>query len=451
MPSRVSAIKDFPQPRDVKAFQEFLGIMNFYHRFIPNLASILRPVYQVINTSTPRQALVWTNEMTQSFFASKQALAEATMLVHPCTDCPIALTCDASDVAIGTVLEQYAHGRWYPLAFFSRQLRKPEIKYRTFDRELLGVHLATRHFRYMLEGRQFIIYTDQRPLVLAMSKATELQSARQQRHLSAILEFSTDIRHISGKKNVVADCLSRAVTDINAVSLGIDYTAMAAAQTSSADVQAYNKALTNLQITSTKLNDQGPELLCDISTGRARPIVPPDFRRSVFEAVHNLSHPGVKATVKLVSEKFVWHGLRRRLPEYCGYRYLLTIIDRNTRWLESIPIPNITTAECVQALVGGWISRFGIPEDLSSDRGSQFTLALRTEIARRIGVKVHRTTAFHPQANGMVERFHRTLKAALKARLTGNNWVGELPWVLLGLRTALREDLEYSSDTRPQT
>ncbi|GFN81500.1 Pol polyprotein [Plakobranchus ocellatus] len=83
---------------------------------------------------------------------------------------------------------------------------------------------------------------------------------------------------------------------------------MAAAQTSSADVQTYNRALTNLQITSTKLNDKGPELLCGISTGRARPIVPPDFRRSVFEAVHNLSHPGVKATVKLVSEKFVWHG-----------------------------------------------------------------------------------------------------------------------------------------------
>ncbi|GFN81501.1 Pol polyprotein [Plakobranchus ocellatus] len=162
MPSRVSAVKDFPQPRDVKALQEFLGIMNFYHRFIPNLASILRPLYQVIKTSKPRQALNWTNEMTQAFYASKQALAEATMLVHPCTDYPIALTCDASDMAIGAVLEQYAHGRWEPLAFFSRQLRKPEIKYSTFDRELLGVHLATRHFRYMLEGRQFTIYMDHR-------------------------------------------------------------------------------------------------------------------------------------------------------------------------------------------------------------------------------------------------------------------------------------------------
>ncbi|GFR99359.1 Pol polyprotein [Elysia marginata] len=214
-----------------------------------------------------------------------------------------------------------------------------------------------------------------------------------------------------------------------------------------------------------------------------------NFRRSVFEAVYNLSHPGVKATIRLVSEKFIWHGLRRQvstwvkechecqsskikkhtrapletftvpekrfshinidiagpLPESCGQRYLITIIDRNARWPEAIPIPNITSAECVQALVGGWISRFGIPQDILSHRGSQFTSALWTEIAKRLGVKVHRTTAFHPQANGMVERFHRTLKAALKARLTGNNWVEELPWVFLGLRTAPKEDLGYSS------
>ncbi|GFN84127.1 transposon ty3-g Gag-Pol polyprotein [Plakobranchus ocellatus] len=157
--------------------------------------------------------------MTQSFFASKQALAEAIMLVHPCTDCPIALTCDASDVVIGAVLEQYAHGRWEPLAFFSDNCVNQRLS-AVLSQRTPGC--PTRHFRYMLGGRQ----------------------------------FSTDIRHISEEKNVVADCLSRAVTDTNAVSLGIDYTAMAAAQSSSADVQAYSTALNNLQITRTKLNDQ---------------------------------------------------------------------------------------------------------------------------------------------------------------------------------------------------
>ena len=173
--------------------------------------------------------------MKQAFLNGKTALANSAMLIHPCTDCPLALTSDASDVAVGTILEQFNKSHWQPLAFFSRQLRKAEIKYNAFDRELLGVYLAIRHFRFMLEGRNFTIYTDQKPLVHAMAKTKELWSARQQRHLFAISEFSTDIAHVSGKNNIVADCLSSFRTT-NAVSLGIDYIAMARAQAASIDV-----------------------------------------------------------------------------------------------------------------------------------------------------------------------------------------------------------------------
>ncbi|KAK3792031.1 hypothetical protein RRG08_055298 [Elysia crispata] len=196
---------------------------------------------------------------------------------------------------------------------------------------------------------------------------------------------------------------------------------MAIAQAANIDVQACKTAFTCLEITNTRLNEQGPELVCDVSTGRPRPIVPPDFRRTVFDVVHNLSHPGVKATVKM------------------------TIIDRNTRWPEAIPLRGITTPECVHAHIPGWIARFGVPRDISSDRGSQFTSWLWSEIAARLGVKLHHTSVCHPQTNGMIERFHRTLKTALKACLTGPNWVEELPWVLLGLRATPKEDLGYSS------
>ena len=111
--------------------------------------------------------------MQQAFSKNKQALTKAIMLVHPDMNVPIALSCDASDIAVDAVLEQYQHGQWQPLAFFSRQLRTPEQKYSTFDRELLGIHLAVRHFRFMLEGRQFVIYTDHKPLVHAMAKSTD--------------------------------------------------------------------------------------------------------------------------------------------------------------------------------------------------------------------------------------------------------------------------------------
>ena len=91
--------------------------------------------------------------MEQGFIGTKEALANATMLHHPVQGALTALTTDASDTALGAVLEQKTGNDWKPLAFFSRQLCKPKRIYATFDREFLGIHLAIKHFRYFLEGR----------------------------------------------------------------------------------------------------------------------------------------------------------------------------------------------------------------------------------------------------------------------------------------------------------
>ena len=485
LPSKVKAIEDFPKPSTVKGLQEFLGMINFYHRFISHAASLLLPLHCALQKSTPRQVLSWTAEMDNAFTSIKAALSEATMLSHPEPEAHISLTSDASEQAVGAVLEQYVQGVWQPLAFFSKRLRPPEKKYSTFDRELLGLYLAIRHFRFFLEGRPFTAYTDHKPLVGAMSKLSDPCTARQQRHLAFVSEFSTDIRHVSGKSNVVADYLSRAA--LGNVSLGIDYGAMAAEQAEDAEVKAFQTAITGLQIMPYQIHNS--TLLCDVSTGLPRPLVPRSFQRQVFETIHNLAHPSRKSTVKLVSQKFVWHGLKKQvsqwtqeclacqkskiqshvhspvinipvpskrfshlhidlvgpLPPSEGFSHLLTIIDRTTRWPEAVPLRSTSTTDCARALIRHWISRFGVPLDLTSDRGPQFASTLWNEIAQQFGVQLHRTTAYHPQSNGLVERFHRTLKAALKARLQGPNWADELPWVLLGLRTAPKEDLGFST------
>jgi hypothetical protein len=124
----------------------------------------------------------------------------------------ISLATDASDTHIGGVLQQLSAGSWRPLAFFSRKLSPAESKYSTFDRELLAVFAAIRHFRFVLEGRPFRILTDHLPLTLAMRRVSPLWSARQVRQLAYVSEFSTDIRHTPGLKNVVADTLSRPPT-----------------------------------------------------------------------------------------------------------------------------------------------------------------------------------------------------------------------------------------------
>ena len=124
--------------------------------------------------------------------------------------------------------------------------------------------------------------------------------------------------------------------------------------------------------------------------------------------------------------------------------YLFTIIDRFTRWSEVVPLPDAHSSTCASALLEHWIARFGVPEDVTSDRGRQFTSALSTMLNKLLGIEAKTTTAYHPQANGMVERFHRQLKTALKACTNSPNWLDELPMVLLGIRSIWRADLDCS-------
>ena len=133
------------------------------------------------------------------------------------------------------------------------------------------------------------------------------------------------------------------------------------------------------------------------------------------------------------------------LPVSQGYKYLLTVVDRFTRWPEAVPLADTSTKSCARALLFHWIARHGIPNQITSDRGAQFTSSLWSSLCSLLGTEVSHTTAYHPQANGLVERLHRQLKAALMTRLTDTNWLDHLPWVLLGLRTVLKEDLGTSA------
>uniref|UniRef100_A0A669BDF1 ribonuclease H n=1 Tax=Oreochromis niloticus TaxID=8128 RepID=A0A669BDF1_ORENI len=266
LPDRVRAVSAFPRPTSVKALQEFLGMINFYNRFLPRAAHLLQPLYAALKGKTAKDPVDWLPERIQAFSAAKSALADAALLAHPLPSAEIALTTDASDVAVGGVLEQRVSGLWQPLAFFSRTLRDAELKYSVFDRELLALHLATRHFRFFLEGRKFTAYVDHKPLTFAMSKVSDPWSARQQRQLAAISEFTTDIQHVAGKSNHVADCLSRVL--VSPVYVGVDYAAMAAEQRADPDVLALQSTKTGLMLEDTPVWDGGPPLLCDVSTGR---------------------------------------------------------------------------------------------------------------------------------------------------------------------------------------
>lgn len=302
LPSKVDVIREFSQPTTVKGLQEFIGMVNFYHRFVPGAATIMQPLYNAL-VGKPKE-LQWDDTMIAAFNRTKEALANATMLSYPHANAPIAVTVDASGVAVDAVLEQLVEGSWQPLAFFSRQLRPAEKKYSAFDRELLALYLAVRHFRYFLEGRNFTAYTDHKPLTFAFAKISDPWSARQQRHLTAISEYTTCIKHIAGKSNTVADALSRiSINAAHQLEPGVDFSAMAAAQQNDPEMAAYRTAITGLVLQDVQFGPSGNTLLCDTSTGHPRPVVQASFRKTVFDVMHGLSHPSIRTTQKLLADR----------------------------------------------------------------------------------------------------------------------------------------------------
>ena len=198
-------------------------------------------------------------------------------------------------------------------------------------------------------------------------------------------------------------------------------------------------------------------------------MVPEVLRKSLFNALHSISHPGIRGSRRLISARFVWPGLSRDvvvwaraclqcqrskiqthvksslptisvpsrgfshvhidivgpLPSSQNCSYILTMIDRTTRWPEAVPLSSISTETCVKAFISTWISRFGIPATLTSVRGAQFISSFWAGVCRVLGNSASQ--------NGMFEHFHLSLKSSLRARAADYDWVSHLPLVLLGL------------------
>nr|VZH97065.1 unnamed protein product [Spirometra erinaceieuropaei] len=440
VPEKVSAMSSFPVPTTINQLRRFLGM----------------PLNSLLAHS--KKTLVMTEEAVRSFHDVKVALASATLQAHLRADAQLTLMTDASSTAVGSSLQQTVGGVLRPLAFFSKKLSPAETHYSVFGRELLAACLSIRHFRRFLEGREFVVLTDHKPLVFALRASPDRYLPREICHLYFISQFSRDIQHVYGKENVAADDLSR-IEMAFVTTDAIDFALMAEAQRSDDELSQYRHEDSSLRLQDVPLPTGTGTITCDLSTGHERPFIPATLRRRVFNALHNLSHPGVRATVKLITDRFVrpninrdvrrwtrsclpcqrtkthWHTITPRgtfatpdacfshvhidpvgpLPPSNGSAYTLTCIDLFTRWPVAAPIPDIGAETVAKAFLTHWVSNFGVPATVTTDRGSKFETTLFRELTSLLGTNRIRKTAYHPQANGLVERFHQQLKTSLMA------------------------------------
>jgi hypothetical protein len=533
-------IQNYIVPKDRKGIQKFLGVINYYRSHIPNLASVAAPLYHLLNKAAK---FIWGPKEQESFELLKTLFHQRLRLYPLGTTGKIELFTDASDVACGAVLTQ--DGK--PIEFFSRTFTPVECRYSTFERETLAMVTSILHFRNILIGMPFLLWTDHKPLMSWLVRPPKTE--RHARWLVKLQDYSFEILHIEGERNVLADLMSRPegltkvdcqrlmvatrqasqpfvedtsqqINTISAICIG-DYVYNNQVQSRSA-VTGYTKLdVGQVRAACPSVNDssiigaisrlgfeaeikaaQTPDFIkhCKVlpenliikdgmayvkHEGTLKVLVPATFRERVLTFVHQIGHYGRKRTYNLLKATYQWPNMhsdvakfvmccetcqvnkKSRIPKRTwkryplssrfktvhidivgplqksrkGHLYMLTMIDRFSRWIEAVPLTTIRAVDCAEKFYKVWVTRYGVPDQVVSDQGSQFESYLYNDMLSRLGAKHVRTTAYHPQTNGKVERAHSTIKNILRClSASAPDWEDVLPATLMAMRVAINED-----------
>ncbi|GFT73857.1 retrovirus-related Pol polyprotein from transposon 17.6 [Nephila pilipes] len=291
LPNKVEPILNYPKPKTIKELQRFLGILNFFRRFLPNVAQHQIALSEFLKGTrkNDNRVIEWTTQAEQGFCTCKKLIADATLLAHPKPDAELILHVEASDLAIGGALFQIIDNEPQPLTFFSRKFSQTEKNYSAYDRELLASYASIKHFIHMLEARDFKLFTDHKPLTHAIKQRLDKCSPRQARQLDFISQFTTNICYLPGNENVTVDSLSR-IASIEMPN-HINYDEIAKSQESDLELQNLINNPQRLQLKKIVMPNSNIPLFCDLSTGTARPYIPKEYRQRIFSQLHNMSHP----------------------------------------------------------------------------------------------------------------------------------------------------------------
>eukprot|EP00079_Xenopus_tropicalis_P016020 XP_004914327.1 PREDICTED: uncharacterized protein K02A2.6-like [Xenopus tropicalis] len=476
--NKLRAVAEAPVPVNVSQLRSFLGLVNYYARFVPNLSTVLHPLNAMLHKEVKWN---WSPECEGAFQEIKRQLLTPNVLTHYDPRLPVRLACDASPYGVGAVLSHLMpDGQERPIAFASRTLSKAEQNYAQLEREALGLIFGVRKFHTYLYGRHFTLMTDHRPLttILHPHKATpSMAAARLQRWALLLAAHNYTIQYRSADKHGNADSLSRLPLPVHHKdrkdALEVYFiNKMDTLPVSSSDIRKGTRTDPILcrvkEMVSTGLfpptkdsenvlkpylmRKEELSLLQDCLMWGQRVIVPPNLRPQVLEDLHT-GHPGVVKMKALARSYIWWPNIDSQIEEksktcmscqqnqkspalsplhpwawpespwqrihidYAGPfegRMFLVVVDAHSKWPEVLVMDSTTSCKTIEVL-RGLFSRYGIPETLVSDNGPQFTSEEFECFLKSNGVKHVRSAPFHPATNGLAERFVQTFKHSLKA------------------------------------
>ena len=472
-PSKTQCVFNFPIPKTVRQVQSFLGLANYYRKFIPNFSKTASPINKLLRKNVKFK---WTEECEKAFQSLKDALVNPPLLIYPDFSNPFNLTTDASNEALGAVLSQGEVGRDKPIAYASRILNAAERKYSTIEKELLAIVWATKTFRCYLLGRKFTVFTDHQPLK-GVFKVKDPTSRLIRFHVK-LSEFDYTIEYKPGKFNTNADALSR-ISERESNIPEPKCLAITRAQAKETEEKLLEDNIETQDKLSQENNDNDfldkmdlEGILSDASIKfnkeNVKILEDPEEIKIILNDYHDAplgGHQGVWKTFNKVRRNFKWKGMMADITKYIqkcpkcqrnkagkpnkmqmkitdtadkpfdkvymdivgpleetvnGNKYILTFEDDLTRFMDCYAISNTEASTVARKFFEEIITRYRIPKRLVTDQGANFTSDVFTKTCKLLKIKKLQTTAYHPQANGALERSHGPLAQYLRSYVEEN-------------------------------
>lgn len=467
---KIRAIKQAPEPENLTQLRAYLGLLNYYAKFVPMLSSQLKPLYDLLKSNVEFR---FDEKCRKAFDLSKRLISENKVLVHYDPSKEIVIVCDASSYGVGGVLCHRVDGRERPVMFVSGTLSKAEQNYSQLEREALAIIFCVKKFHKYIYGRSFTLVSDHQPLrvIFNPNRNISVMSASRIIRWNVILSaYDYQIEYRKGKQLYEADMLSRLPlqepTEVdssvnsfrmtNELPLSFQDIAKATGKDSVlVRVKEYVRtgwpdrvSGEELKPYYTKRNELSLEEGC-IMLG-CKVVIPAALRKSILELLHE-DHVGIVRTKMMARSVCWWPGLQSDIEvlvnschvcqvsqnnyEKCLVSWpktenlfqrvhvdffhlngntCLLLVDSKSRWIDIHCMSKGTNVTQTIEKLRLTFSMIGLPETIVSDNGPPFGSNEFIKFCHVNGIKILKSPPYHPQSNGIAERHVQTIKSSLK-------------------------------------